>query len=227
MNAKSLKNLLLDLLFPRRCELCGKVVGFSKNCGCKHEFDLLHVHPAPLKFNLPEKIHFEKAFACFEYHSPLRETIHRMKFGDQPELAAYFAGELAAYWQAHLIKTRVDLVVPTPVSSRTRRKRGYNQSELLASGFTETTGLVIAPQALTKPHNTPSQMTLSREDRLHNLAGAFQAEKEIVCCKHILLVDDIITTGSTANECAKTLLEAGAESVTVLGLAYSPDKKSR
>ncbi len=116
-------------------------------------------------------------------------------------------------------ETSFDLVVPTPLHWRRRLKRGFNQADLLARELSRTTGIPLL-RALRKTKNTQVQSTLSGPQRRRNVKGAFRVKNAAsISKKRILLVDDVYTTGATANACAKVLKDAGAQSVAVLTLA--------
>jgi len=137
----------------------------------------------------------------------------------------YIADTLAAFMADTYLKENMasDLLVFVPMSKEDRKKRGFNQSELLAKSLGERLGLPVA-EGLLKVRQTPLQKNLTAKERAENLSGAFLGVPHLVSKKNILLADDVFTTGSTANECAKMLLRAGAESVSVLCAAVTRQK---
>ena len=114
----------------------------------------------------------------------------------------------------------VDLIVPVPLHIRRLRERGFNQALLLARELSKQTGIPCEQRSLRKIKDTPFQTALKGRERRKNLKAAFRVKKtEEIEGKSVLLVDDVYTTGTTVNECARTLLEAGAATVGVLTLA--------
>jgi len=114
-------------------------------------------------------------------------------------------------------------VVPVPVHPSRRRERGYNQSELLAARIAYLRGLSLKSGILLKTRNTGSQTGLEREERVENVVGSFGLRRpDRLSGRKILLVDDVVTTGSTLRECARALLESGAREVSACVAASSP-----
>lgn len=153
--------------------------------------------------------------------SPLREAIHALKYENCPELAEPLARYLIALvqlspWQRILEK--VDGVVPVPLYTTRQLERGYNQSELLASAFCHDVQLSLHSAWLRRQRSTPSQVGLTAAERQQNVQDAFVAT-EAVYGKHILLIDDVYTTGATMHACAQAAISAGAARVYGLALA--------
>ena len=114
--------------------------------------------------------------------------------------------------------TGADVIVPVPLTVGGLRRRGFNQSLLLAAGFSRHTAISLVLDGLVKTVDTLPQVGLTRKERRKNLKGAFEAKKSFSGMR-VLLVDDVMTTGSTADECSRVLLRAGAEDVSVVTLA--------
>ncbi len=112
----------------------------------------------------------------------------------------------------------IDAIVSVPLSAGGLRTRGFNQSMLIAKVVSDNTGFPLVLSGLIKKTDTPPQIGLTAKERVSNLKGAFSASENI-SGKRLLVVDDVMTTGATVNECSKTLLRAGAKDVTVLALA--------
>ncbi|WP_245577050.1 ComF family protein [Maridesulfovibrio zosterae] len=116
-------------------------------------------------------------------------------------------------------KNHPDLIIPTPLHISRLRMRGFNQSRILGLGAAAATGATLSDKALIRIRKTIPQSRLSGKKRRENLLDAFIADQNLVREKKILLIDDVFTTGSTANECARTLRDAGAKDVHVMTLA--------
>lgn len=161
--------------------------------------------------------HFDKALFYGLYQGKLEEAILRFKFQDHPNLSVSLGRLLTEKFKKNGIQ--VDVVTWVPIHRRKLRLRGYNQAELLAKAFSSNLGLPCA-DLLSKKRETKPQSRLSREERLKNVLGVFEPKaSDGLLGKRILLIDDVITTGATASECARVLKEMGAEKVFVLTLA--------
>ena len=207
---------LLDILFPPKCALCGRLLdGELDICGeCRkttEEFPALepNVHP-----NQKSRLQFLDSFtAVWYYRGKVRDGVLGLKFRCRVELAAPFGRALAM----KLLKEHpgaFDCITWAPVSALRKFRRGYDQSERLSRVVGEELELPVK-RLLKKRRNTPAQSTLTKEQRRANVLGVYAfVDPSAVSGKRILLVDDVFTTGATAEECARVLLSAGAESVS-------------
>jgi ComF family protein len=239
----------LDLLYTRRCEACeGPLEAgrsgaqrwlcdlcleklprlsapFCERCGEPYEGVITGSFQCGNCRDL--RLHFECAIAGYRADDQVRELIHRFKY--QREL--HLRGLLACLLEDALADPRLAaedlsqwLVVPIPLHHARRREREYNQSWELCCRLAKTRGLV-ARDVLARVRATTAQASLSRRQRLDNLKRAFRikrrdARRQVVRGKNILLVDDVLTTGSTTSECAKVLRqEGGAARVVVITVA--------
>lgn len=221
MNLQDAKQFVLNLLFPARCPWCNAVMGFSKECSCGPALASLQLPNAPLNLQKEGQSsrHIVAAWACYRYNLPVSGAIVRLKFEEDRLPVQQLGTVMAAKFKACRLQELFDVMVPVPVSARTAKRRGYNQSFLLAEQLQRQTGMPMAV-ALQKPVETPPQMSLGRKERKSNVLGAYSVcLPQAVQGRRVLLIDDIITTGSTVNECAKTLLQAGAASCGALCLA--------
>lgn len=163
---------------------------------------------------------FESVVRLGPYESRLREAAIRMKSTPGESLAEMMG---RAYWEVRfelLRKAHVDFVVPVPLHWRREWGRGHNQSVGLAEGIAEGLGVTLDRRLLRRVRYTPQQLQPSAAARRENVRGAFRVRRQAkVTGKRILLVDDVMTTGSTANEVARTLKAAGAKGVVVAILA--------
>jgi ComF family protein len=140
--------------------------------------------------------------------------IHLLKYGKRPSLAKRLGRMMSILVLRDPLLSRAELVVPVPLHSARQRERGYNQSELLASALAESLGIRLVKNALVRRKNTKSQTGLTPEQRMRNVADAFEVKKpDTLKGKKVLLVDDVMTTGSTLRFCAEALLGAGADKV--------------
>ena len=226
---KKLFGFVLELLFPSRCPWCGEVIGFAEGCESCISLEELRLLDTPLD-NAAEgrdMKYLQRAWACFSYKSPVRDAILRVKFEEDRTPVHELGKLMAAKFGACNLDKQFDIVIPVPVSHRTMRRRGYNQSVLLARQLAEKYALPLEESVLLKTKETKRQIDIGRDERRANVKGAYRlAANSFVSGKRILLVDDVITTGSTLDECAKTLQEAGAAECCALCLASAekPEK---
>jgi ComF family protein len=163
---------------------------------------------------------FDQAISVFEYNDASKGMLLKFKHGD----ATYLRPQLARWIHsaAQNVLQSADLLVPVPIHFLKRLKRKYNQSELLAQELEKLSGIPHEPRILQKKKRTPQQEGLSKIMRLRNINGSFSVNekyKNLLEKKNVLLIDDVLTTGATVNECAKVLKKHGAEKVTVLTVA--------
>lgn len=153
------------------------------------------------------------------YEGPIQSAIHELKYDRNTGLAVNLATYLHQYLED--LEWDVDLIVPVPLGRKRKRERGYNQAILLAKPIAWSLGLPLRPGALQRIRETQAQVGLTKRQRVTNVRDAFSADEEIVRGKHVLVVDDVVTTGATLNACAKALKEAEAVKVFGLTLARS------
>lgn len=193
-------------IYPPYCQRCGQKIRSGEKLVC----DRCQAHP-------PEMTAI-RSWAIFG--GPLRQALHRIKYKRDIVLAEVFAGHMLEFLQEQ--GWGVDLVAPVPIGRERKKQRGYNQAGLLAKPLALGLGLVYKPKALVRVRETASQVGLSLKQRRQNIGGAFSSSSALVKDKNILVVDDVVTSGSTLDECAKVLWRAGAEKVYGLTLARAP-----
>ncbi len=223
---------LLDLVFPPACQVCRKSATFPLCAACRGAFRLVRSPvcqkcgkplrgPSDLIFTcIPcrhRRLRFAVARAAGIYDGTLREAIHALKFKGRRALAAPL-GALMAERVAGVRLPAANLVIPVPLHHRRLRERGYNQSELLAAEIASRFGLLVRSDVLVRRQATEAQSGLTLDDRRANVRGAFFAACSIEG-QTVLLVDDVLSTGFTASECARALRQAGAAQVVVLTAA--------
>lgn len=204
-----------QLLFPSRCIICRKVIGLSDFIcpDCARALPFVTIQ-TPLHGDF-----FEDCYAPFYYEEPLRTSFLRYKFNGFRHYAEHYGTWMADYLLRESI-TDFDLVTWCPISFLRHWKRSYDQSELLAQVIADRLSLPME-STLHKAHRKPlSRSGGDKAARAAILLGAYSVKPEVsVKGKRILLVDDIVTTGSTLSECARILKTAGASEVTCITLA--------
>lgn len=231
--ARLLAGGLLDLLYPPVCVLCGQM-GAAPLCAvCRAQWKPV---PAPVcgacAAALPPSgqcarcaaeplasLSAVRAAGCYE--GRLREAICALKYRKRTSLAAPLAEFLAEYLLAHSAwLASVEVIVPVPLHPSRMRARGFNQAELIAHAVSRRTGIPMAPNALFRIRNTRPQVRLRASERAANVSGAFgRPSVQALAHRHVLLVDDVVTTLHTLEECASVALGAGAKSVKACGVA--------
>lgn len=171
--------------------------------------------PLPAERDAPDPL--RQIVACYLYEGSAQLAIQELKFRSSTCLAKPLA-EILAKAATQKLAGKFDVVVPVPIARTRRSSRGFNQSELLCGAFPKD---IVQPALLKRVRYTRPQVGLGRKDRLQQLTNAFSAGV-IRPGTRVLLVDDLVTSGGTAIECAKVLLAAGASEVRLLTLASQP-----
>ncbi|MBZ4665789.1 MAG: phosphoribosyltransferase [Mahella sp.] len=196
---------MLPFVRPPLCDICGKPIDSAKQHICR---DCAEYSRS-----------FIKAGAVLEYMPSVHETIYRYKYKGHSELAKPL-GILMAHVVSRLAWPDIDALVPVPLYSERLRQRGYNQSALLARYMGYELNLPVLDKALYRCRDTKAQAALDRAERRANIAGAFTVKNlKYTEGKTIMLIDDILTTGATADACTQALLAGGARAVYVFTLA--------
>jgi ComF family protein len=193
---------------PPICSLCGRPFseGVEQDRVCE---DCIRRRPS-----------YDVARAPYLYDGALMKAIHELKYAQRSHLADSLGSLLASFAQTWIGELKGSLIMPVPLHPRRLRSRGFNQSLLLARCVASETGSDLDFLSLRRRRFTKPQTELSSEERKKNVRRAFEVVKpEAVKKRTIVLVDDVATTGSTLNECAKALKRAGADSVLCLVLA--------
>ncbi len=166
------------------------------------------------------KKYFTTARALAYYEGPLQETLHRWKYERRISLTPFLGRWMAQGFRRCWTHPCFDLLIPVPLHVKRLRERGFNQALLLTKELNRWTGIPYEKRVLRKQRATAPQVELSGRDRERGIHGAFTVVgKGAVRDRSILLVDDVYTTGATANECAKVLVAAGARRVDIFTLA--------
>ncbi|CDE83434.1 putative amidophosphoribosyltransferase [Clostridium sp. CAG:273] len=157
----------------------------------------------------------------FKYEGIIRSKIISYKFDDKPYLYKSFCEIFVKNKKVCEFLKNYDIIISVPMYKKKKNQRGYNQSELIAREIAKKVkNIEYRSDILLKIKNTANQSLLNKEQRQENLKNAYEVKnKEYISNKNILIFDDIYTTGSTANECSKMLVEAGARSIGILTIA--------
>lgn len=227
---------LADFLFPRLCCGCGERVlepGRLVCIPCEKTLEDLRLPlcpvcgapdvraGAPPCDNCPQgTLHFTAARATTPFEGLAKTLVEKLKYQGRVEYAPVMARRMAAGLEEHFPMVRFNRIVPVPLHSSRHRERGFNQSEELGRHLSRLTGIPMERKLLVRVRPTPSQTRLRRRERAENIRDAFACRApEEADGLHLLLVDDVYTTGATLNECARILRAAGARSVRCLAYA--------
>lgn len=230
----------LDLVFPALCPACGAVLGAGRRdplcgacwsaiqriapfhcgrCGAiEATFD--GVGAASCAACAADALPFDYARSAALYQGPLREAIHAFKFHGKRALARPLADLMVEECRDVLVGGAA-VLVPVPLTRERRASRGFNQATLLAERVAREMGLAVKPGWLRRVRSTVAQSDLSAAERQTNVRGAFAASSA-VAGRHVVIVDDVFTTGATVRECARALRAAGAARVGALTVARVP-----
>jgi competence protein ComFC len=227
-------NALLDIIYPPICLGCGETESGQYLCNsCKDEISEVagpschvcgHTITGAFCVNCASRpLAFSKARAAGDYSGVLRKLVHAFKYHGSRCLASDLSTLMYEYaaGRSDLDLRAVDCLIPVPIHAIRKRVRGYNQSELLAEGISRLSGIPTVSDAMARVVYTNPQVALSREQRMTNMKSAFKViAPDKINSKRILLIDDVSTTSSTVYECSRILLDAGANDVQVLCLAF-------
>jgi competence protein ComFC len=222
----------LHLLFPHVCLLCRELLlpGEEYCCSsCMAEFDsfptplaaeeLLH---STIVSHFGKEILFERGWCRYRFHkkSLLQQVLHAMKYEGLFNLARSFGRQLGDWIVSGVDTADIECIVPVPLHPLKKIERSYNQSEKIAEGIAKSLHKPLRTDVLVRKRYTVSQTGLSAQARKKNPEGAF-AVRKVVHAGHVLLVDDIVTTGATMAAAASALREGGAERVSLAAVALA------
>ncbi len=231
-------NIILNSIFPLKCEVCqrqlpltagsricpgcrGKVLAigdyYCRKCGKSLQIDTSFC----LDCHSQNTLYYDSIRAAGIYDGVLREAIQAFKYNQRSCLGTELGELMLNSYQTHFPKVNFAALVPVPLHKKQAVKRQYNQSEVLARSLNKATGIPVAPKTLARIRQTKPQYTLNKQERAENIKNAFQVKDSApLPGANILVIDDICTTGSTINECARVLKQAGAAEVHGLVLAH-------
>ncbi len=209
--------MFLDLLFPPVCWICDRHLEIAEKVVCQTCFAQLENYSLSTdEFSGPGFV-FDRLYVLFEFDERLRTLVHMLKYQGCRSLAENFAFHAFTHLK-HKNSKHYTRIIAVPLHPLRRRERGYNQSGEIARCLSTYVPVRHADNPLTRTRPTRTQTKLSKLQRIKNISGAFKCNENL-SGEDILVVDDVITTGSTVNECSQVLLDAGAASVDVLALA--------
>lgn len=223
MKLKKTGDYCLDLFFPPRCVFCGKIIApgtkICEDCagdvsaaGTMHCMEIsVEGRTVPCVF-------------LYAYQGKVRDSVIRYKFFGEKQSSGFYAQQLAAAAARTIPALSADLVTSVPLQKDRLKERGYDQSELVAKQFAKALGLPYA-RCLQKIRSNRVQHMLGLGERRRNVKGAYSLADFSIAGKRIFLVDDIVTSGSTFEECCGLLMRGGVESVVCVAIAATPKEQ--
>jgi len=239
-----LKDDILDFVYPQHCAICKKHLNREEKDVCEACWNSLVTLPDPFcpycrsfyepgdtkcgfcqsvgKIIEDHKITLVRSLGRFDDY--YKELIHRFKYGKKIPLGKRLGQRLGETINDDSYFLECHFLIPVPLHKSRYRERGFNQSEIIAEEISKITNVPVLKNALKRKKNTKDQTNLSPQQREENVSGAFVVtQPEMVNDKRIILVDDVITTGATMNECAQMLKQAGAEKIIGMTIAVVTD----
>ncbi|NDW08787.1 ComF family protein [Dysgonomonas sp. 520] len=224
---KNIFNSLLNLFFPPMCVACEKYLSDGEKFLCLNCLEKLpktnfyKQADNSVEQLLAGRVPFIRiaSHIYFEKGGMLQPIVHELKYKSNPDLGIWLGKLCGKDLQNTLFLKTIDYIVPVPLHPKRERKRGYNQSFLLSQGLSSQTGIPINDQAIERIVNNKSQTSKSKTERIENVSGIFSLKETAgLVGKHFLLVDDLLTTGATLEECAKTILQIPESKISIFTL---------
>jgi ComF family protein len=217
---------ILNFVYPPYCIVCNSRFQESNKLICEscwNSFPIINDNydlSNEIRSKISGPVYFSNAFSIWEFSPAIQNIIHHLKYQNFKILANRIGILMADRLRKLQLPKEKTIIIPVPLHKTRMRERGYNQSALLSNVIATETGLPYNDQILERIRYTQSQTKLTATERLKNVQNAFNISlpKEIEN-KIIILVDDVITTGATINECAKELMKAGAEAINLFSIA--------
>ena len=215
---KKLFKDLLEFVYPPYCILCEAKLEPENKLVCTNCWERLGGISSTIETFISE----QRILALYRYSTDVRTIIHNLKYRDKTHLAVNLGNSIGKIIKEDKNIRKWDILIPIPLHKVKRRSRGFNQSELIVDAITEVSSIEKDNSSLIRHRYTRNQAALPMKERAANVKGAFSVVNNLkIKGKKIILVDDVITTGSTMLECIKTLKEAGAKEAVALSAALS------
>lgn len=220
-----------DLLYPHTCAACAEVIGKNEKVFCAQ----CQVEIPKTDFHTHDKNQFyERLWGRFPFNYSLsffwqekgnktQHLLHELKYRDRTQ-----AGLAVGKWYGEILSAvrhnilNADIIVPVPLHAKKKHQRGYNQSDFFAEGLSESMQISWRADAVARIKETGSQTRKNKYQRWENVRDIFEVKKpELLENKHVILVDDVVTTGSTLEGCAKKILEVSGSSISLITIAMA------
>jgi ComF family protein len=221
---------LLMFFFPSNCLVCGKRLSAPAAVLCfECEMGMPKTGFGDKPDNPVNKIFWGRVPVCsatslfrFEKGSAYQSLLHDLKYRGNRNIGLYL-GRLLGHELTHTSFSQCDLMIPVPLHRKRLNQRGYNQSEMIALGASEITGIPVLTNLIERKQNTRSQTSMNRQERFDNIAAAFIIKKSSLDLteKKVLLIDDVVTTGATLEACSLVLIKKYSCRVYIATVSYA------
>ncbi len=221
----------VNLFFPKICCCCGNSLLNKENILCSkciYDIPRTNFHnkidnPVNKLFWGLVNIKYATSYFYFLKKSKYVGFIHKLKYNNQREIGEEM-GKIFGYEIADSVFSDIDLIIPVPLHIHKFRKRGFNQSEMIAKGIGDALSKDIDTESVIRNYNTDTQTKKNLEERRENVRSVFEIKKpENIKNKHILLIDDVVTTGSTLASCAEEILKIKNTQVSIATLGFASE----
>lgn len=228
MKIKLLLKDLIHLIYPNNCLVCGETLIEGENIICT---SCLYKIPKTNNHLIPEneiekrfwgKVQLENAAAYYRFHkeSPIQKLLHELKYNKRQDVGELLGKQISLGLQKNNFFEGIDIIIPVPLHKKRYQERGFNQSACFAKGLSDVIEKAVNTTTLYRAIENPTQTKKNVYERWENTHGIFKlTEKDSLKNKHILLVDDVMTTGATLEACANTLSSIEGAKITVLTIA--------
>lgn len=222
----------MGMLYPQTCYFCGKI---SKDCmclECRQKVEYIEEPRCkkcgkPIRYEEQEYCHdctqhifyYEQGMSIWLHKGPVRWSVYQFKYHNRRIFAEFYTEEWWRIYGNKLMEWSIDVIIPVPLHRKRRRRRGYNQSEILAKELGKRCNIPVDTNSVIRTVNTRPQKELNNKERQKNLRSAFDVTKYWKNAKNVLLIDDIYTTGNTIDSIARLLKQKGAEKVYFLTIS--------
>ncbi len=227
---KSLVQDTLSIFYPQLCAACNDLLVRGEDvicikCNIQLPYSNYHLDPEnSVAKQFWGKIQLESASAFLHFHKgeKVQRLIHQLKYSNRPDIGVYIGTLCGQVFKSSMLFANVEVVIPIPLHKKKERIRGYNQAACFSDGLAEGMGILSLPRGIKRVKHTETQTRKSRFARYKNVSEVFEvADILALQGKHILLVDDVITTGSTLYACAKVLSEVKDVKVYLAAIAFA------
>ena len=230
LRSNSYLNAFTELFFPRICYGCGAHLFSSEQEVCKRclrklprtGFELVDNDPVSQIFW--GRVKLEKATSLYYYRKGemLQQLLHRLKYKGNYQLGQVLGVQMGNVFKQSGFMVGIDMIIPVPLHKKKLKLRGYNQSEHIAIGLSQSTGVEVEKIILLRTVHTESQTRKGRFERWENVSNIFSvANPELLNGKHVLIIDDVVTTGATLEACVQALLQNSSVKVSIATVGYA------
>ena len=219
----------LALIYPDICQSCGNILYKNENTICT--YCLFHLPKTyfhsqrdnPVEILFWGRCDIYSATACYYFHkgSKVQRLMHRLKYRNQKQIGVAIGYNYGKDLMVSPYYKTADVIIPVPLHPKKQKLRGYNQSEMFAEGLSRALSIPVNKRILIRGFFSETQTRKSRFARWENVKAVFDIENEELSGKHILLVDDVITTGATIEACVNSLNKISGVKISVAAIAYA------